>query len=129
MPVSKNRRKSKKSQSQKQKRSRLIMTVALYGPNDTVATKMVASVVNENSGDIKEMEKWFSNDAEDVREIDQVVRGLAGMVEKWNLSTIVAPDKIIGCPHEEGIDYEEGASCPKCPYWAGRDRFTGALLQ
>ena len=37
-------------------------------------------------------------------------------------STVVA-DRIIGCPHEEGTDYPEGASCPQCPYWAGRDRF------
>jgi hypothetical protein len=27
-------------------------------------------------------------------------------------------------PHEEGVDYPEGQSCPHCPYWAGRDRFT-----
>jgi hypothetical protein len=33
-------------------------------------------------------------------------------------------DRIIGCPHEEGIDYE-GAACPACPFWAGRDRWTG----
>jgi hypothetical protein len=33
-------------------------------------------------------------------------------------------ERIIGCPHEEGIDYPEGKSCPQCPYWAGRDRFT-----
>jgi hypothetical protein len=36
-------------------------------------------------------------------------------------------DKIIGCPHEEGIDYPDGEQCPVCPYWAGRDRWTGAL--
>ena len=35
-----------------------------------------------------------------------------------------ATDGLIGCPHEEGIDYPEGKSCPQCPYWAGRDRFT-----
>jgi len=29
-----------------------------------------------------------------------------------------------GLPHEEGIDYPDGSSCPKCPYWAGRDRGT-----
>ena len=24
--------------------------------------------------------------------------------------------RLIGCPHEEGIDYPEGHSCPHCPY-------------
>lgn len=33
-------------------------------------------------------------------------------------------DRIIGCPHEEGIDYPIGRVCPQCPFWAGIDRFT-----
>lgn len=33
------------------------------------------------------------------------------------------PD-IIGCPHQEGIDYQ-GQWCPVCEFWKGRDRFTG----
>ena len=33
-------------------------------------------------------------------------------------------DRIIGCPHEEGIDYPMGRTCPRCPFWAGIDRFT-----
>jgi Protein of unknown function (DUF1186) len=33
-------------------------------------------------------------------------------------------DRIIGCPHEEGIDYPLGRACPQCPFWAGIDRFT-----
>ena len=36
---------------------------------------------------------------------------------------VVAVDRIIGCPHEEGIDYPEGGKCPACPFWASRDRF------
>jgi len=36
---------------------------------------------------------------------------------------------IIGCPHEEGTDYPEGKSCPQCPFWAGRDRFTQERTQ
>lgn len=30
---------------------------------------------------------------------------------------------------EEGIDYPDGGSCPPCPFWAGRDRFTHELIQ
>ena len=33
-------------------------------------------------------------------------------------------DRIIGCPHEEGIDYADGTVCPMCPYWQDRDRWT-----
>ncbi len=42
--------------------------------------------------------------------------------------SVVMTDRIIGCPHEEGIDYE-GPTCPDCPFWAGRDRWTGKRLQ
>jgi hypothetical protein len=37
-------------------------------------------------------------------------------------------DRIIGCPHEEGVDYPEGQSCPRCPFWAHRDRWSGELI-
>ena len=30
-------------------------------------------------------------------------------------------------PQKIGIDYE-GATCPACPFWAGRDRWTGTRL-
>jgi hypothetical protein len=36
--------------------------------------------------------------------------------------------QILGCPHEEGIDYPKGQVCPQCPYWAHRDRWTGEVL-
>ena len=128
MPVSKNRRKSKKPSKSKRKAKNIIVTVALYGPDDTVATKMVVSAVNEKTRDIKEMKKWYSEGMIDVREIDQVVHDVADFVGKWNPSTIVSPDRIFGCPHEEGIDYPENESCPECPFWRERDRFTGDLL-
>ena len=33
-------------------------------------------------------------------------------------------DKLLGCPHEEGIDYPEEEWCSQCTYWQNRDRFT-----
>jgi hypothetical protein len=40
----------------------------------------------------------------------------------------VVADRIVGCPHEEGIDYPDGEKCPECPFWATRDRWSGDLL-
>ena len=37
---------------------------------------------------------------------------------------VVASDRIIGCPHEEGADYPIGAKCPFCPFWRNQNRFT-----
>jgi hypothetical protein len=43
--------------------------------------------------------------------------------------SVVMADRIIGCPHEEGVDYPDGSKCPQCPFWAIRDRFTGDIIQ
>jgi len=43
--------------------------------------------------------------------------------------SVVMPERILGCPHEEGKDYSEGEKCPKCSFWAIRDRFTGEVVQ
>jgi len=32
----------------------------------------------------------------------------------------VVTDGIIGCPHEEGIDFPVGEGCPYCPFWRGK---------
>ena len=105
-----------------------IGSLAFYGPDDRVATKMVASIVHgEREEDIGEMRKWFTID-HDVRN-DEIFAG-----EVWRffsahgVRSIVMPDRIIGCPHEEGLDYD-GPICPQCPFWANRDRWTGEIIQ
>ena len=129
MPVSKNKRKSKNARTAKRKRSRLVVTVSHYGPNDKVATKLVAVAIHEASKEIKEMKKWFSESGIDVRELPEVVEEVGDFIRKWNPHTVVSPDAIIGCPHEEGIDYPDNEECAVCPFWRGRDRFTGEYLQ
>ena len=34
---------------------------------------------------------------------------------------------VIGCRHDEGVDYD-GRACPRFPLWAGRDRFTHEIV-
>jgi len=48
--------------------------------------------------------------------------------ERGPVRSVLITNRIIGCPHEEGIDYPEGDVCPKCPYWAHRDRWTGTTI-
>ena len=43
--------------------------------------------------------------------------------------SVVIADHIIGCPHEEGTDYPLGEKCPRCPFWATRDRWSGEMIQ
>ncbi len=83
-------------------------TVAWYGPDDTRATKAVVTFVSDGS-DLRE----------DPFTGDQVV----AFVEKHDAVSVFVAGEVLGCPHEEGVDYPEGGSCPECPFWAGRDRW------
>jgi len=101
-----------------------VATVAFYGPDDTRASKAAVGIVANESNEVVELKRWLSGN-DDVRsdptigaEIEQFLRG-------HGVRSVVMTDGLMGCPHEEGIDYPTGESCPDCPYWAGRDRFSG----
>jgi len=105
-----------------------IATVAFYGPNDSRASKVAVSIINAADAEPSFLERWFLEEA-DVRTdpgiTDQIVRFIQG----HGVKSVSMADRIIGCPHEEGVDYPEGEVCPQCPFWANRDRWTGELLQ
>jgi hypothetical protein len=83
-------------------------------------------VVEREEDEPTELRRWFSED-DDVRgRLDVLEELLAFLAERGALS-VVMTDRIIGCPHEEGIDYE-GEICPRCPFWANRDRWTGEII-
>ena len=71
------------------------------------------------------MRKWFSNG--DTRKSEKILGELISFIDEHEAYTVAMLDKIFGCPHEEGIDYPEGESCPECPYWKNRDRYTDEL--
>jgi len=103
-------------------------TVAFYGPNDTHATKVAVSIFTREGPEPEALKRWFADDT-DVRN-DLVVGGeILAFLGQHAVKSVVVTDGIIGCPHEEGIDYPEGQACPQCPFWAHRDRWTGELIQ
>ena len=48
-------------------------------------------------------------------------------IVEFGVLTVPMPERIIGCPHDEGIDYA-GPVCPECPFWASRNRRTAKVL-
>jgi hypothetical protein len=98
-------------------------TIALYGPTAEFATKIVVAIVRNEHAEPDPLERWFAEDV-DVRNDPDLGAKVTAFLKEHSVKSVVATDRIIGCPHEEGIDYPEGKSCPECPYWAGRDRFT-----
>ena len=106
-----------------------VATVAFYGPDDKLATKVVVSVFLRENSDPDFLKRWFSTGTEDVRQDLDIGEQILAFLKRHAPRSTVMTDGIIGCPHEEGVDYPEGTSCPQCPYWAGRDRFTHERIQ
>jgi hypothetical protein len=103
-------------------------TIACYGSTDQKASKLVAAIIAYEGAEPEPMRKWYSESL-DVRTDPEIGADVLQFLESHGAKSVVMTDRIIGCPHEEGIDYPEGESCPQCPFWANRDRFTGELLQ
>jgi hypothetical protein len=99
-------------------------TVAFYGPDNEFASKVAVGILNQQR-EVILMERWFSHDHDDVdvRFGAAVIQKILDFIDQQKVQTVVISPGIIGCPHEEGIDYPEGKICPECLYWAHRDRW------
>ena len=95
-------------------------TIAFYGPDNRRASKVAVSVIPEEGAEPK-LHRWFS-EAGDVRTDKIILVEIAAHLRQHSVRSVAMVDEIIGCPHEEGIDYPTGEDCPTCPYWKGRDR-------
>jgi hypothetical protein len=105
-----------------------VATVAFYGPDDQRATKVTVGIVPAEDAEADPLQRWFS-ELEDARADPGIVRQINEFIEAHGTKSVAMMDRIIGCPHEEGVDYPEGTSCPECPFWANRDRWSGGLLR
>ncbi len=102
-----------------------VATIAYYGPDDSRASKAVVGIVtSEQSSDVAVLRKWQS-DLVDVRTDPTIMAEILAFLDQHHVQRVGIADRMIGCPHEEGIDYPQGETCPRCPYWANRDRWTG----
>ena len=101
-----------------------VATVAFYGPTADRATKVAVGIVVTEGAEPANLERWFSAES-DVRTDTAISQEIEDFLREHEIKSVVMSDGLLGCPHEEGIDYPEDQSCPECPYWAGRDRFKG----
>jgi hypothetical protein len=104
-----------------------VATVAFYGPNLSRASKVAVGIVPFENADVKAMRDWTS-DSGDVRTDLGIAREILEFIQEQGALSVAMTGGIIGCPHQEGIDYE-GEWCPVCEFWRGRDRFTGKMMQ
>lgn len=100
-----------------------LATIAFYGPNLSQATKVAVGIVPFENAPVDEMRIWTVEQG-DVRTDPGVASEILDYIAQQGALSVVMTDGVIGCPHQEGIDYE-GEWCPVCEFWHGRDRFTG----
>jgi hypothetical protein len=93
-----------------------IATVAYYGPDDRTVTKIAVGIVEDESAE-PIMERWIGPD---VTTNPEVQVQIAGFIQAHGVQQVVTTDSVLGCPHEEGIDFPAGQECPYCPFWRGK---------
>jgi hypothetical protein len=102
-------------------------TIAFYGPDDKRASKVAVAVIARQGAEPDVLERWYSEDQDLRFDLDTATQ-ISAFLTAHKVVSVVLTDRIIGCPHEEGIDYAEGGPCPSCPFWQFRDRFTGEMI-
>lgn len=93
-------------------------TFSVYGPDDRKATKLVVGIVNtpEQAGP-EELMIWEGPGVVS----DPQVRGeVEAHLISHRAKVVIAPGKVMGCPHQEGKDFPIGGDCPSCPFWRGK---------
>ncbi|MGO9174078.1 MAG: hypothetical protein ACLP7P_19230 [Rhodomicrobium sp.] len=103
-----------------------VATIAFYGPDLSRASKVAVGILAYEDAE-PEMHAW-QLEAGDVRSDPAIALEILEFIEEAGALSVVMSDGIMGCPHQEGIDYE-GEWCPVCEFWRGRDRFTRELIQ
>jgi len=84
-----------------------VATVAFYGPNDKNASKVAVGILTKEDADPDILQRWFAEDR-DVRADPAVAHEILEFIQRHGAKSVVMTDHIIGCPHEEGLDYPEG---------------------
>jgi hypothetical protein len=100
-----------------------LATIAFYGPNLNQATKVTVGIVPTENAEVAQLRAW-TVDRDDIRTDPGIAREILEFIDEHHVLSVAMIDGIIGCPHQQGIDYE-GEWCPVCVFWHGRDRFTG----
>jgi len=93
-----------------------IGTIALYGPDDQRTTKIVAAVIKRDGAE-PVLQRWVGSK---VKDNPKVQRQIDDFFRKHKAQSLVAADRNMGCPHEEGEDFPTGEDCPFCPFWKGK---------
>lgn len=94
-----------------------VATVAYYGPDDKTPTKVAVGIVKQWGQEPAELKRWWGKDV--ARDLG-IQKEIDDFIKSHGAKSVVITDGIIGCPHEEGIDFPLGEDCPYSPFWRGK---------
>ena len=103
-----------------------VATVAYYGPDNHKATKAAVGIITREDGEPDPLRRWFAGE-KDARLDLEITNQILAFIKEHKAVSVASVETILGCPHEEVVDYPEGENCPHCPYWANRDRWAGLV--
>lgn len=104
-----------------------LATICFYGPDDKTPVKIAVGIINKLGGDTAVLKRWVGTD---VTTNPKVKREILEFIREHKAKQFVIMEGVIGCIHEEGLDYPEGMDCPYCPFWKGKktSRFNKRLF-
>jgi len=97
-----------------QKENFPIGILAYFGPSDQQITKAVAIVIPNKTA--SPLYKSWTTPA--IKTDSRVATEIGQYFLENNVKEVVMTDGVVGCPHDEGIDFPMGEQCPYCPFWA-----------
>lgn len=114
----------KKSRQKRQKAQYPMATVIYYGPDDRTATKVAVGIICGPGEEAAMVRRWHGIGVE--RDV-AIQTQIAEFVEQQGAKSVLVNEGILGCPHEEGMDYPEGTECLYCSFWRGKPRDLGRV--
>ena len=96
-----------------EKSSYPIGTLMYFGPDNATITKIVAVVIPAKGS--SPIAKSWSNPQ--VSSDPKVAAEIGQFYLENKVADVVMTDGVVGCPHDEGIDFPVGGHCSQCKYW------------
>jgi hypothetical protein len=129
MPLKDQALKRLRKKAKKGARGWPVGTVAYCGPDLSHASKVAVGIVPAEGVEATEVRSWTVADG-DIRNDPAIAQEILDFLARYDVLSVVIADRIIGCPHQEGIDYErEWCPDPACSFWHGRDRWSGVKVR
>ena len=91
--------------------------MAYYGPDDQTVEKIIAIVLPDQESDPK-LKIW---QGPKIAEDTQTAAEIGKFFQEHKVSEVTMTEGIVGCPHDEGVDFPIGESCPYCPFWSEQE--------